>query len=79
MTWMCEVYCSAPSDTAREQRIAGVVARHGGLLGFREPPQLDGPQTVVLTYEFAELDHADAATKDLRASREHVEGPCQYG
>jgi len=79
MTWMCEVYYSAPSDTAREQRIAGVVARHGGSLGFREPPQSDGPQTVVLTYEFAELDHADAAAKDLRASREHVEGPYPYG
>lgn len=48
-------------------------------LDFREPPQSDGPQTVVLTYEFAELDRADAAAKDLRAFREHVEGPYPYG
>ena len=76
---MFEVFSSAPSDMAREARIADVVARHGGSLDFREPDEPNGLQSIVLTYEFAELAHAEAAAKELMACREHVEGPSPYG
>ena len=79
MTWAIDVYYSAPPDAAREERIAGVVARHIGSLDFRELPKPNAPPTIVLTYEFAEMVHAEAAANELMARREHVEGPYPYG
>ncbi len=78
MTWMFEVYYLPPSDLAREKRVAAVVVRHGGRLDFREAPEVDGSHNVCLTYEFAELAHAEAAAGELQAAGEYVEGPYQY-
>ena len=78
MTWMCEVYYRTPSDSAREHRISGVVARHDGWLVSREVPEADCPQNICLTYEFAELTRAAAAAEELLAAGEYVEGPCEY-
>jgi hypothetical protein len=75
---MFEVYYLPPSDAAREERIAGVVARHGGRLDFREKPEVHGPHNVCLTYEFAELARAAATAGELQAAGEYVEGPYQY-
>ena len=54
------------------------VARFGGHLDFREePPGAQG--SVCLTYEFDQLDRAEAAAETLRQAGEHVEGPVDYG
>ena len=78
MTWMFEVYYLPPSDPTREERIAAVVARHGGHLDFREAPEVDGSHNVCLTYEFADQAHAEVAAGELQAAGEYVEGPYQY-
>ncbi len=78
MTWMFEVYYLPPFDAAREERVAGVVARHGGRLDFREAPEVDGSSNVCLTYEFAELASAEAAAGELKAAGDYIEGPYQY-
>jgi hypothetical protein len=75
---MFEVFYQSPTDEAREQRIAGTVARHGGKLDFREAPEVDGSHNICLTYEFANLELAVAAAIELQLSGEYVEGPYQY-
>lgn len=78
MTWMFEVCYLPPSDPTREQRVATIVARHGGRLDFREAPEVDGSRNVVLTYEFSDEADAKIAVEELRAIGEYVDGPYQY-
>ena len=78
MTWMYEVFYLPPTDAARDERLTSVVARHGGRVVFREAPEVDGSRNVCLTCEFAELDRAEAAARELQAAGEYVERPYQY-
>jgi hypothetical protein len=75
---MFEVYYLPPSDVAREERLAAIVARHGGRLDFREAPEVDGSHNICLTYEFAELARSEAAAGVLQAAGEYIEGPYPY-
>ncbi len=78
MSFMFEVYYKAPADGKREAGLTDRVSRFGGRLDFREEP--DGVQgAVCLTYEFDQLDRAEAAAQTLRQGGEHVEGPVDYG
>ncbi len=78
MSFMYEVYYKAPADRNREARLTDRVSPFGGRLDFREEP--DGSHgAICLTYEFDQLDRAEAAAETLRQGGEHVEGPVDYG
>jgi hypothetical protein len=79
MSFMFEVYYKAPVDLKKEEEITGVVARLGGTLDFRETPAGTDTKAVCLTYEFHELESAQAAAASLRQRGDHVEGPVSYG
>jgi hypothetical protein len=78
MSFMFEVYYKAPADKKREAVLADRIESFGGRLDYREEPD-KGQGTVCLTFEFDQLDRAEAAAETLRQSGEHVEGPVDYG
>ena len=78
MSFMFEVYYKAPADRKREAMITDRVGSFGGRLDFREEPN-DAEGGVCLTYEFDQLDRAEAAAEILRQGGEYVEGPVDYG
>ena len=78
MSFMFEVYYEAPPDAAREERLTNEVARFGGCLDFRELPDKHCP-SVVLTYEFQDLESAEVAASHIQQLGEYVEGPVLYG
>jgi hypothetical protein len=78
MSVMFEVYYRPPADERREEDLTRAVEALGGRLDFRETADRPGGP-IVLTYEFAERDRAEAAARALRARGEHVEGPQDYG
>jgi hypothetical protein len=79
MSYMFEVYYSPPEDPAREAALTERVSRLGGRLDYREPPDEGPAGGVCLTFEFPDIDRAQAAAETLRAQGEHVEGPVDYG
>jgi hypothetical protein len=78
MTYMFELYYAAPADPRKEADLTSRVIKLGGWLDCREDPDHSGPQSVCLTYEFDDLDAAEAAAEALRQGGEHVEGPVEY-
>jgi hypothetical protein len=79
MSYMLEVFYKAPADAAKEATLTECVSKLGGRLDYREPPSAGGPGGVCLTFEFSDLDRAQAAAESLRRQGEHVEGPSDYG
>ena len=70
MSVMFEVYYRAPADPGREADLTRLVTEFGGQLDCREEPELHGPNSVCLTYEF---DDWPTAVADLRAAGLDVE------
>ena len=79
MSYMAEVYYRPPADPARDASLAERVSSLGGRLDYREVPSEGEPGGVCLTFEFRELDQAQAAADSMRRQGEHVEGPADYG
>ena len=79
MSFMFEVYYKSPVDHKKEEVITGVVARLGGSLDCRETSEGASTNAICLTYEFNELESAQAAAALLRERGDHVEGPVSYG
>lgn len=79
MSYQIEVYLCATADPTREASLAERVSCLGGRLDFREVPDEGEPGGVCLTFEFPELDKAQAAVESMRRGGEHVEGPADYG
>ncbi len=79
MFYMIEVYYRPPADPTREASLADQVSCLGGRLDFREVPGEGEPGGVCLTFEFPELEKAQAAAESMRRGGEHVEGPADYG
>lgn len=75
---MLEVYYKPPRDADRERRLLQIVTTVGGRLDYREAIDLDGVNSVCLTYEFDGVAAARLAAEQIRMLGEHVEGPCQY-
>jgi len=78
MTYMFELYYAPPADPRKEADLTSRVLKLGGRLDCREDPDVTGPQSVCLTYEFDDLNMAEAAAETLRQDGEHVEGPVEY-
>jgi hypothetical protein len=74
---MFEVYYKAPADPKKEAALRQRVCELGGRLDYREEGQDNA--AVTLTYEFDQLEQAEAAAESLRRQGEHVEGPQDYG
>ncbi|MDW8244737.1 MAG: hypothetical protein RMJ88_16135 [Thermogemmata sp.] len=79
MSFMFEVIYRAPADTEKEKQIASLISSYGGMLDCREEPDLNGINSVVLTYEFQDYDQAYAAASRLREQGLKVDGPYDYG
>ena len=80
MSFMFEVYYSAPKDPAREVRIANLCRARGGEITYREDADESSvSQSICLTCEFASVDAANEVANQLRDLHEHVEGPVDYG
>jgi hypothetical protein len=74
---MLEVYYLAPQDKKREARILSEVQAGDGQLDFWET--MNDERTVVLTYDFPELEQAQSVMEKLQQIGEYVEGPQDYG
>ncbi|MGD9857071.1 MAG: hypothetical protein AB7U20_19150 [Planctomycetaceae bacterium] len=77
MSYMFEVYYKPPPDPRKEADVTNRVARSGGRLSCREGDE-SGLRSICLTYEFDNLQRAEAAAQSLRELGEHVEGPVEY-
>jgi hypothetical protein len=76
---MFEVFYSLPPNKSKEGAVAETVASFGGRLGYRESINGDKTAAVCLSFEFDNLEQAEAAATLLRGQGEHVEGPMEYG
>ena len=74
---MFEVYYLAPQDEKRETRILSEVKAGGGHLDFWEDS--NSGRTIILTYDFPELEQAQSVMTKLQQAGEYVEGPQDYG
>jgi hypothetical protein len=74
MSFLFELYYSAPEDRAREVRAIADVETFRGRLDFREVGK-----SIILTFEFDEIENAETAANLLRSRNEHIEGPSSYG
>jgi hypothetical protein len=78
MSFMFEVYYSAPEDKAREARLVADITAGGGRLDYREfADSVPGP--ICLTFEFDNREQAENVAAVLRSRGEHVEGVSSYG
>ncbi len=77
MSYMFEVYYLAPQDNEREARILAEVEAGGGRFDFWE--EMNSGRTIVLTYDFSELEQAQSVMAKLQQAEEYVEGPQDYG
>jgi hypothetical protein len=79
MSYALEVYYKPPADPTKESALLKCVAELGGRLDYREEPNGEPHEGICLTYEFEDLEQAEAAAERLRQRGEHVEGPQDYG
>lgn len=80
MSYMFELYYGSPRNPQKEAELNERVSRFGGRLTYCETQgNGDAARSVCLTYEFEELERAEAAAEALRQRGEHVEGPVVYG
>lgn len=77
MSCMFEVYYKPPADPQKEADVTKRVVRFNGRLSFREGDE-NGSRSICLTYEFDDLERAQASAQSLREAGEHVEGPVAY-
>ena len=74
---MFEVYYLGPQDKEREARILAAVEAGGGCFDFWEDS--NSGRTIILTYDFPELEQAQSVMAKLQQAGEYVEGPQDYG
>jgi len=77
LSYMFEVYYLAPQAKEREAHILSEVEAGGGWLDFWET--MNDERTIVLTYDFPELEQARSIMEKLQQAGEYVEGPQDYG
>jgi len=77
LSCMFEVYYAVPQDKEREAHILSEVKAGGGWLNFWET--MNDEHTIVLTYDFPELEQARSIMEKLQQAGEYVEGPHDNG
>ena len=78
MSYMFEIYYSAPEDVEREARILAVVTANQGRLDCRELPE-NSIGTICLTCEFPNEEQAEIAMQSVKNLGEYTEGSYAYG
>jgi hypothetical protein len=79
MSFMFEVFYTAPVDTSREQELSSLMAPFGGKLTWRDLPAHPACLAISLYFEFDDRRNAEKAAKLLYEQGVHVEGICDYG
>ncbi len=79
MSYMFEVYYKPPRDSRKEAALTQRISKLGGRFDYWEERVTNSSHSICLTYDFDEMESAEAAAEALRESGEHVEGPGDYG